>query len=186
RWADAGAAAGVRVTWERVEEEIGTDRVPPFASLARLLVSAGGERLAGHRERPSSLWPEYFAAGRPWATEDPWQPSLVEAIGWVREAGGVPVLAHPGASLGGADPEETFAELRDAGLAGVEAWTTWHRPESSEKFEGLARAAGRAVTAGADFHGRVVKPHVSGPGQVGHNGVERLRELEAAHSAARR
>ena len=39
---------------------------------------------------------------------------------------------------------------------------------------------GLAVTAGADFHGPTVKPHVLGPGQVTHNGPE---VLEALHEA---
>ncbi len=178
RWIDNAAADGVPVTWERVEEAVGQDRVPPFAYLTRVLAQTGHERLSdGH----GGMWARFFAEGRPWATEPPWQPSLPEAIGWVREAGGVAVLAHPGASLGsGVDPEAAFAELRDAGLLGVEAWTTWHKRESSVRFEAQARAAGLAVTAGADFHGPVVKPFVRGPGQVEENGIERLRELEAA------
>jgi 3',5'-nucleoside bisphosphate phosphatase len=184
RWVENAAADGVPVTWERVEEELGADRVPPFAYLARLLVATGDARLEPFGQR-GHIWGAWFAPGKPWATEDPWRPTLPEAIAWVREAGGVPVLAHPGATLGELDPEAAFSELRDAGLLGVEAWTTWHRRDASERFEGLARAAGLTVTAGADFHGPVVKPFVSGPGQVDENGPERLRDLEAAREIAR-
>ena len=185
RWVDNAAADGVPVRWEQVEEEVGVNRVPPFAYLTRLLARSGDERLGEHNGGRGGMWARFFAAGRPWATEAPWQPSLPEAIGWIREAGGVPVLAHPGASLpGGLDPEAAFTELRDAGLMGVEAWTTWHQPETSRRFEAQARAAGLAVTAGADFHGPVVKPFVASPGQVEENGIERLRELEAARSHA--
>ena len=185
RWVENAAADGVDIAWDRVEEEVGADRVPPFAYLARLLASTGDPRLERFRERRGSMWAEWFAAGRPWTTEDPWRPTLPEAIGWVRQAGGVPVLAHPGATLGDLDPATAFAELRDAGLLGVEAWTTWHKREASKRFEGLAREAGLAVTAGADFHGPIVKGFVKGPGQVEHNDVSRLRELEVARESAR-
>ena len=181
RWVENAVADGVGVSWDSVVEEVGEDRVPPFAYLARVLAASGDPRLGGR----GGMWGEWFAPGKPWATDDPWRPSLPEAIAWVREAGGVPVLAHPGATLGDLDPTEAFADLRDAGLLGVEAWTTWHKREASERFEEAARSAGLAVTAGADYHGPLVKPFVREPGQVEHNDASRLRELEAAREALR-
>jgi predicted metal-dependent phosphoesterase TrpH len=182
RWVDNAAAEGFALTWEAVEAAVGADRVPPFAVIRRLLLEAGAAdaRLLPCVSAPQRLFGEWFAAGRPLATDPPWQPELPEAIGWVREAGGVPVLAHPGATLGDIDPEGAFAELAGEGLGGVEAWTTWHRPETSERLAALASAAGLAVTAGADFHGPTVKPHVLNPGQVSHNGPEVLEGLHEA------
>jgi predicted metal-dependent phosphoesterase TrpH len=182
RWVDNAAAEGFPLTWEAVEAAVGADRVPPFAVIRRLLLesAAGDERLQPCISAPQRLFGEWFAAGRPLATDPPWQPELPEAIGWVREAGGVPVLAHPGATLGDIDPEGAFADLAGEGLGGVEAWTTWHRPETSERLAALAAAAGLAVTAGADFHGPTVKPHVLNPGQVSHNGPEVLEGLHEA------
>jgi predicted metal-dependent phosphoesterase TrpH len=182
RWVDNAGAEGLGLTWEAVESAVGTDRVPPFAVLRRLLLEAGAgdERMLPYAASPHRLFADWFAAGRPLATDPPWQPDLPEAIGWVREAGGVPVLAHPGATLGEIDPEAAFAELAGEGLGGVEAWTTWHTPESGERFAGLAAAAGLTVTAGADFHGPTVKPHVLAPGQVTHNGPEVLEGLHGA------
>jgi predicted metal-dependent phosphoesterase TrpH len=182
RWVDNAAAEGFPLTWEAVEAVVGADRVPPFAVIRRLLLEAGAAdaRLLPCVSAPQRLFGEWFAAGRPLATDPPWQPELPEAIGWVREAGGVPVLAHPGATLGDIDPEGAFAELAGEGLGGVEAWTTWHRPETSERLAALASAAGLAVTAGADFHGPTVKPHVLNPGQVSHNGPEVLEGLNEA------
>jgi predicted metal-dependent phosphoesterase TrpH len=182
RWVDNATAEGFPLTWEAVEAAVGADRVPPFAVIRRLLLEAGAAdaRLLPCVSAPQRLFGEWFAAGRPLATDPPWQPELPEAIGWVREAGGVPVLAHPGATLGDIDPEGAFAELAGEGLGGVEAWTTWHRPETSERLAALASAAGLAVTAGADFHGPTVKPHVLNPGQVSHNGPGVLEGLHEA------
>jgi 3',5'-nucleoside bisphosphate phosphatase len=182
RWVDNAGAEGLGLTWEAVEAAVGADRVPPFAVIRRLLLEAGAgdERMLPYAAAPHRLFADWFAAGKPLATDPPWQPHLPEAIGWVREAGGVPVLAHPGATLGGIDPEAALAELAGEGLGGVEAWTTWHTPETGERFAGLAAAAGLTVTAGADFHGPTVKPHVLAPGQVTHNGPEVLDGLHGA------
>lgn len=182
RWIANAQREDFAVRWEDVEALVGPDRVPPFALLGRALVEAAGddERMAPYRQSRGRLFGDWFAAGRPLATEPPYQPALAEAIAWVREAGGVPVLAHPGATLGSLDPEAAFTELAGEGLGGVEAWTTWHKPEQSEHFDALARAAGLTVTAGADFHGPTVKPFVANPGQVTHNGGEVLDGLQRA------
>lgn len=182
RWVENAAEIGVPLTWEAVEAAVGGDRVPPFAFLRQLLLEAAGDdpRFAPYRkERSRDLWRDWFAPGRPLATELPWQPDLPEAIAWVREAGGIPVLAHPGATLRVDDVEGALRELRDAGLLGVECWTTWHRPEVSARFDETTRRLGLAVTAGADFHGPTVKPFVHSPGQVDHNGPEVIDGLLA-------
>jgi predicted metal-dependent phosphoesterase TrpH len=185
RWVDNAAREGFRLRWEDLEELAGPDRVPPFALLARALVESTPDdpRLAGYRESRRSLWPDWFARGRPLATEPPYQPDLRDAIAWVREAGGVPVLAHPGATLGDLDPEQAFGELAAEGLGGIEAYTTWHGADAQQRFAALGAAAGLALTAGADFHGPTVKPHVANPGQIGNNGPE---VLQALHEAASR
>jgi len=182
RWVDNAGREGFAVRWEDVEALCGADRVPPFALLARAMVAAGGDdpRLGPYRSGSGRLYVDWFGSGKPLATEKPYQPELPEAIAWVREAGGVPVLAHPGATLGSLDPEEAFAELRGEGLGGVEAWTTWHKPEQSERYAALAEAAELTVTAGADFHGPTAKAFVANPGQVTHNGPEVVEGLRRA------
>jgi 3',5'-nucleoside bisphosphate phosphatase len=179
RWVENAEREGFALRWSDVEALCGPDRVPPFALLGRALLEISGDdsRLAAHRESRRALFGDWFASGRPLATERPYQPDLREAIAWVREAGGVPVLAHPGATLGSIDPEAAFAELRGEGLGGVEAFTTWHGADAAQRFAALGEAAGLAVTAGADFHGPTVKPHVANPGQVTNNGPEVLDGL---------
>lgn len=188
RWVANAQDLGVPLTWEAVEALVGLDRVPPFAFVRRALLEAAADdpRFTPYRgERASHLWRDWFAPGRPLATEPPWQPDLVEALAWVREAGGVPVLAHPGATLRADDPEGALIELRRAGLAGVECWTTWHSAEVSARFDALARRLELAVTAGADFHGPTVKPFVHSPGQVEHNGADVLEALWRARERSR-
>jgi len=73
----------------------------------------------------------------------------VEAIRWIREAGGAPVLAHPG--LYGCD--ELIAELAAQGLAGLEAYHSDHTPEQESAYAAIAQEHGLLITAGSDYHG---------------------------------
>ncbi|SDD98850.1 hypothetical protein SAMN02799630_04277 [Paenibacillus sp. UNCCL117] len=72
-----------------------------------------------------------------------------EAIRWIREAGGAPVLAHPG--LYGCD--ELIPKLAARGLAGLEAYHSDHTPEQEGVYAAIAREHGLLITAGSDYHG---------------------------------
>ncbi|HSW10126.1 MAG TPA: PHP domain-containing protein [Bacillota bacterium] len=88
--------------------------------------------------------------------------AVEEAIDLVRRAGGVPVLAHPGTILGeGESPaalEPLLRKLAERGLAGVEAYSSYHPPASAHDLHALARRLGLGVTAGSDYHGPRLKP----------------------------
>jgi 3',5'-nucleoside bisphosphate phosphatase len=89
-------------------------------------------------------------------------PYVEVAIQRVLDAGGLPVLAHP-IRLGFRDPkaEEKFiADLRDAGLRGIEVFHSDHRPADMERYAALASKLNLAVSGGSDFHGEV-KPQIS-------------------------
>jgi len=85
-----------------------------------------------------------------------------EAIALVRRAGGVPVLAHPGTILAeGESPavlEPMLRDLAEQGLAGVEAYSSYHPPALTRDLKGLACRLGLGVTAGSDYHGPRLKP----------------------------
>ncbi|WP_214415975.1 PHP domain-containing protein [Sphaerisporangium fuscum] len=77
------------------------------------------------------------------------------AVRLAREAGGVPVLAHPRAGRRGhIVPDSLIAELAAAGLWGVEAGHADHTPEDREHVRSLARDLGLRVTGSSDYHGR--------------------------------
>jgi predicted metal-dependent phosphoesterase TrpH len=78
----------------------------------------------------------------------------VMAVGLVREAGGVPVLAHPRASRRGyLFTDEEIARLARVGLAGVEADHPDHSPADRAHLRGLAADLGLFVTGASDDHG---------------------------------
>lgn len=78
----------------------------------------------------------------------------VTAVQLVREAGGVPVFAHPkAAARGRVVPDSTFHDMIDAGLAGVEVH---HRDNTAEGKTWLLELAAEhdlIVTGSSDYHG---------------------------------
>lgn len=73
----------------------------------------------------------------------------VDAIRAIGEAGGVPVLAHPG-QLGNFDAVEEWVAY---GLQGIEAYHPSHTAEDVAKCLALAERFDLVVTGGSDFHG---------------------------------
>lgn len=76
------------------------------------------------------------------------------ALSVIRNAGGIPVLAHP-VSLN-TDMETLAAllvHLKGLGLCGLEAYYSEHDPKETEAYCSLAHRLGLLVTGGSDFHG---------------------------------
>lgn len=95
------------------------------------------------------------------------------AVEAILEAGGVPVLAHPG-QYGNF---EKVPELVEAGLQGIEVWHPLHNEQHEEMARKLAIQYGLTMTGGSDFHGAYgEKPVVLGSMSPG---VERVHELAA-------
>jgi len=80
--------------------------------------------------------------------------STVDAIGLVRAAGGVAVLAHPRSVKRRAEVSDAqLAALASAGLAGVEADHPEQPPEVRARLREVATDLGLLVTGSSDFHG---------------------------------
>lgn len=91
-------------------------------------------------------------------------PHPAEAIAAIREAGGVPVLAHPGATLRDVGvTTETLQPLLDFGIAGVECYHRYN-DESTTRFclDWCARHD-LLVTVGSDCHGGLVNRELGFP-----------------------
>jgi predicted metal-dependent phosphoesterase TrpH len=80
--------------------------------------------------------------------------SPAEAVRWIREAGGVPVVAHPGRFLGGGFRwDEAMSDLQQQGLEGLEGYYGEYRAAEQKYFLALAARLGMVVTGGSDYHG---------------------------------
>ncbi|CAM3951095.1 PHP domain-containing protein [Paenibacillus alkaliterrae] len=73
----------------------------------------------------------------------------IEAMEWIKEAGGTSVIAHPG--LYGNDA--LVEELIQHGVQGIEAYHSDHGSEEESRYTKLADIYGLIVTGGSDFHG---------------------------------
>lgn len=72
-----------------------------------------------------------------------------EAIATIRAAGGVAVLAHPGAAL----PVLQVERLHEAGLKGIEVWHPQHNMLTQRRWREVADRLGLIPSGGSDFHG---------------------------------
>ena len=110
------------------------------------------------------------------------EPSIPEGIEKIRNAGGLPSLAHPvrlrerGAAL-----DAFVASLVDAGLQGIEVFHSEHASSDCREFADIARRFGLIQTGGTDYHGDA-KPGVElGSGIAGnvrlhYDFLERMRQ----------
>jgi hypothetical protein len=84
-----------------------------------------------------------------------------EALAMIREAKGIPVLAHPiTLGLTGAALKDLVNRLKFQGLAGLEVFYSDHTLEQENHYLALAQELGLLITGGSDFHG-LNKPEVS-------------------------
>ncbi len=96
----------------------------------------------------------FLADGKPGCVSR-YKVSAEDAIGLIRRAGGAATLAHPGVSK---VERHELAELKAAGLAGVEVFHSDHNPSVRQKYLGIAKELDLVPTAGSDFHGHKVAP----------------------------
>ncbi len=168
---------GLAITYEEVKDLAGTDAVGR-PHIARVLMNKG--YVASAKE----AFDRYLASGKP-AYVPRTLPDPVEAITWIREAKGIPVLAHP---LWVPEKTESLpalcTRLKDAGLLGIEVHYSTHKPWQTAQFLDLARRLELLVTGGSDFHG-ITKPDIAvgigrGDLTVPEKLLEPLRQAAAA------
>jgi 3',5'-nucleoside bisphosphate phosphatase len=141
---------GLDVTWERVQEIAGVAEGGAVGRphIARALVEGG------HVATVREAFDRYIGNDGPaYVAREKLEP--VEAVAIVRQAGGVPVLAHP-ADI--PDLEALLPRLIEAGLEGLECYYGTYPEAMVQGLLERARALGLAPTGGSDFHGPEVLP----------------------------
>lgn len=140
------ASLGIEVSMDEVigqaRKNPGKDETIGRPHIAEVLVGKG------YATDMADAFDRYLATGAA-AYVNPPRIRPEEAVDWIREAGGVPVLAHPG--LYGND--ELVNQLIAYGIAGIEAYHSDHGPEEEARYAELAERHGLIATAGSDFHG---------------------------------
>jgi 3',5'-nucleoside bisphosphate phosphatase len=138
-------ADGVPITWPEVHGYAAGGSVGR-PHIAQALIRAGLVRTTSEAFASRWLGARYFVAK---ADMD-----VFEAVRLVRAAGGVPVFAHPRATVRGrVVPDQLIVDLAAAGLFGLEADHEDHSPAQREQVRDLAERLGLVVTGSSDFHG---------------------------------
>jgi 3',5'-nucleoside bisphosphate phosphatase len=147
-------ALGIPITMARVEEISGRGQMGR-PHIARALLEMGYiqnlqeafDRFLGWRK------PAYVSKFR-------FPPD--QALTMIKEAKGVPVLAHPFTlNLGSAYAlKNLVVELKGQGLAGLEVFYSEHTPEQEALYLKLAQELDLLITGGSDYHG-LNKPEIT-------------------------
>lgn len=140
------AADGIPVTIAEVRAQVAPGATLGRPHLADALVAKGvvGDRDEAFRDFLHDASPYYVGH---------YAPDPVSAVRLVREAGGVPVLAHPFALRTGTVTDDLVAEWVEAGLGGIEAHHRDHDRADVERALRLADQHDLIVTGSSDYHG---------------------------------
>ncbi len=100
-----------------------------------------------------TVFDHWLAKGKPGYVSHPWA-ELNEALGWIKAAGGVAVIAHPGRyRLTPAERRELFVAFKELGGQGIEVISGSHTEAEVREFAGIAREFGFLASRASDFHG---------------------------------
>jgi predicted metal-dependent phosphoesterase TrpH len=117
------------------------------AHFARFLVEKGCAK------NVHDVFLHYLARGKPGYVEHVWA-TLEDALGWIKGAGGVAVIAHPGRyRLSHAEMDILLETFRDQGGDAVEVSCGAHDGGQVLAFARLARKFGLLASRASDFHG---------------------------------
>lgn len=138
---------GISITMESVVAGIGRE-LKPDESIGRPHIADELVRL-GAAVDMRDAFDKYLAEGAA-AYVSPPRISPEEACQWIIEAGGAPVLAHPG--LYG-DDKLVSTILEQGDFRGIEAYHSDHGSAEEARYLVFAEDYGLVVTGGSDFHG---------------------------------
>lgn len=141
-------AADHPIRWEDVEAQVaGESTTVGRPHIADALVARGvvADRTEAFGDLLSSSSPYYVRY---------WAPEPAQAVRAIVAAGGVAVVAHPGAlTRGSTIPDDLLEEMVAAGLAGIEVDHREHDDVSRARLRAFARSHELLVTGGSDYHG---------------------------------
>jgi predicted metal-dependent phosphoesterase TrpH len=170
---DKLADLGVDISWEQVAAIAG-QAVVGRPHIARAMADSGA--IASPREAFTRDW--IADGGRAYADRYALDPA--RAIGLVRAAGGVAVLAHPRAGRDTWVSDMQIARLAAAGLAGLEVFHPDQSDAERARLLALADDLGLAATGGSDDHGSLTGYRLgceTTPAEAYHDLLSRRPEL---------
>lgn len=140
------AQVGIQGAYEGALRYAGNPELISRTHFARYLVEAG------ICQDTAEVFRRYLTEGNPGYVPHRWA-SLRDAVRWIREAGGMAVIAHPARYRFTANEEYAlFSEFKQHGGMGVEVVTGSHTPPEYATYAAMAQEFGLAASRGSDFH----------------------------------
>jgi hypothetical protein len=113
---------------------------------ARFLVNSGEVKDV------RTVFRKYLTPGKPGYVPHQWA-ALADVVGWIRGAGGIAVIAHPGRyDLGRTLTDRLVTEFKEAGGQAIEVASGSHSLDDMHKYALLAQRYDLWSSAGSDFH----------------------------------
>ncbi|WP_434779663.1 PHP domain-containing protein [Neisseria sp. Ec49-e6-T10] len=116
------------------------------AHIARFLVKEG------HVKNMNQAFKKYLGDGKSAYVAHEWA-SIPEAISWIRQAGGIAVIAHPGRyAISATAMRSLIEEFKDAGGEAIEVACSCHKQNEIINYALLAQRYELFSSVGSDFH----------------------------------
>lgn len=140
------AAAGIPDAFAGALKYVGNPDLISRTHFARYIVERGICKDIG------DVFRNYLTEGKPGYVPHRWA-SLKDAVSWIRGAGGIAVVAHPGRyDFNELELDVFLAEFKRLGGSAVEVVTGSHTVEEYGLFATVAKNYGLLASRGSDFH----------------------------------
>lgn len=147
RMAEELDKVGIHGAYEGALKYVGNPALISRAHFARYIVELG------HAKDTKSVFDWWLAKGKPGYVAHPWA-TMEDALNWIRGAGGIAVVAHPGRyRLTKAELHEMLAVFKDLGGRGIEVISGSHGDDETREYAHIARQFGFLASRASDFHG---------------------------------
>ena len=143
---DSLAKVGIKGAYAGALKFVGNPELISRTHFARFLVDSGV------CPETNDVFRKYLVEGKPGFVPHRWA-TLGNAVKWIKEAGGVAVIAHPARYRFSATEEYAlFTEFKAHGGRGIEVVTGSHTPAEYIVYGDAALEFGFAASRGSDFH----------------------------------
>ena len=138
---------GIPGAYEGALHHAGNHDLISRTHFARFLVEAGVCK------DTYQVFKNYLVEDKPGYVPHMWA-KLDDAVAWIKAAGGVAVIAHPGrySRLNALQMDELYQHFKDIGGLAIEVITGSHTPDQYQTFGKIAQQYGFLASRGSDFH----------------------------------
>ncbi len=137
---------GIKNAYEGALQFVGNPELISRTHFARFLVESGVCK------DTNEVFANYLIEGKPGFVPHVWA-NLNDAVTWIRQAGGLAIIAHPGRyNYSSLQLTQLYEQFKDMGGQGIEVVTGSHSPDEYKTFAKVALQYGFLASRGSDFH----------------------------------